>query len=215
METGFSSTSTRHRIFQLSGFSRRASLNFPLIEDFLFFRGNAKQLALCLIAGISSRFPTVSEEIQPRRTVIRYVGQFTVEQITRIRGRLLRILSRSVNSFDSLPLSFRSTYPLARALASKIDRGSISDLRMMGKEFCEKWLEPRFYASVLVVNVPSMSRSPTSFTESRFTECYITATHLSFEVARSPRIHHASLTLFSSRYLALSQITPSSFVHNS
>lgn len=133
-----------------------------------------------------------SDEIQPRRTMIRYVGQFTEQIARRIRGRLLRILSRSVDSLDSLSLS--SSYPLARALPSKIDlvdRSRTSE----GEGLFEKWSEPRFYASVLVVNVPSMSRS--RFTESRFTQCYVTATHLSFEAVRSPRIHHASLTLFS------------------
>lgn len=133
-----------------------------------------------------------SDEIQPRRTMIRYVGQFTEQIARRIRGRLLRILSRSVDSLDSLSLS--SSYPLARALPSKIDlvdRSRTSE----GEGLFEKWSEPRFYASVLVVNVPSMSRP--RFTESRFTQCYVTATHLSFEAVRSPRIHHASLTLFS------------------
>ena len=94
-----------------------------------------------------------SDEIQPRRTMIRYVGQFTEQIARRIRGRLLRILSRSVDSLDSLSLS--SSYPLARALPSKIDlvdRSRTSE----GEGLFEKWSEPRFYASVLVVNVPSM-----------------------------------------------------------
>lgn len=133
-----------------------------------------------------------SDEIQPRRTMIRYVGQFTEQIARRIRGRLLRILSRSVDSGFSLPLFELSTR--ACTPVENRSRGSISDLRI-SKGKVEKWSEPRFYASVLVVNVPSMSRP--RFTESRFTQCYVTATHLSFEAVRSPRIHHASLTLFS------------------
>lgn len=69
-----------------------------------------------------------SNEIQPRRTMIRYVGQFP-EKITRkIRGRLLRILSRSVDFLDSISLSLLSTR--ACTPVENRSRGSISDLRI-------------------------------------------------------------------------------------
>lgn len=84
-----------------------------------------------------------------------------------------------------------------RALPSKIDLSDRSPLtrrgrivwKMVGTAFLREC--PSRQCSI---HVPSHR-----FTESRFTQCYVTlATHLSFEAVRTPRIvHHASLTLFS------------------
>lgn len=73
----------------------------------------------------------------------------------------------------------------------------------------EKWLEPRFYASVLAVNVPSMSR-PTGSPNHDSPSVTSLSQHISrsrlFELLVSFTTHHWP----SSRYLALSRIPPSS-----
>lgn len=66
------------------------------------------------------------DEIQPRRTMIRYVGQFTEQIARRIRGRLLRILSRSVDSLNSISLSLSLRVIHSRTPVENRSLGSIS-----------------------------------------------------------------------------------------
>lgn len=112
--TRFSSiSSTRHRI---PDFLEFPSGNKPFLSKDSFRRTTFRETTL-----IFRR-----DEIQPRRTMIRYVGQFTEQIARRIRGRLLRILSRSVDSLNSISLSLSLRVIHSRTPVENRSLGSIS-----------------------------------------------------------------------------------------
>lgn len=189
--TRFSSiSSTRHRI---PDFLEFPSGNKPFLSKDSFRRTMWNNDLIMVETTLISR----RDEIQPRRTMIRYVGQFTEQIARRIRGRLPRILSRSVDSLNSISLSLSLRVIHSR---TPVENRSLSDRSPLTRRGRIVW---KMVGTAFLRKCPSRQCSIHvpfhRFTESRFTQCYVTlATHLSFEAVRTPRIvHHVSLTLFS------------------